>query len=214
MNTNKEVRAFHSDSIELRKAAKASDNEQKYVDGIGVVYEKEEMIYDNYYEQVSRDAFKNCLSTKPEIKSFFNHNPDYVLSTSTSNPALQLTDLGDGLFFSSPIPDTSYGRDLEENLKRKNVVGASFTFSVNRDNVTVDEKGCYHRTILDATIYEVGPVTSPAYLQTQVSLRDRDSLLDEAKKRTTTSDVAELKAIQDKENEYRRNLISLLEINN
>jgi HK97 family phage prohead protease len=214
MSTNKEVRAFHSDSIELRKAAKASDNEQKFVDGVGVIYDKEVELWDGYFERIDKNAFKECLSKNPEIKSFFNHDPNYVLSTNTSNPALVISDLGDGLFFSSPIPDTSYGRDLEENLKRKNVIGASFTFSVNRDNVTVDEKGCYHRTILDATIYEVGPVTNPAYVQTQVSLRDKDSLLDEAKKRTNISDVAELTEIRDRENEYRRNLISLLEINN
>jgi uncharacterized protein len=213
MSTDKkEVRAFKTDGIELRKTD--TSNDQKYVDGIGVVYDREEQLWDGYFEKIDRNAFKDCLSKNPEIKSFFNHDPNYVLSTNTSNPALQLTDLGDGLFFSSPIPDTSYGRDLIENLSRNNIRGASFTFTVNKDEVKTDKDGNYHRTIMDATIYEVGPVTNPAYVQTQVSLRDKDSLLDEAKKRTTISDMADLKAIQDKENEYRRNLISLLEINN
>jgi len=213
MSTDKkEVRAFKAE-VELRKT-KDNSNDQKYVDGIGVVYDREEELWDGYFEKIDRNAFKDCLAKNPEIKSFFNHDPNYVLSTNTSNPALQLTDEGDGLFFSSPIPDTSYGRDLIENLSRGNVKGASFTFTVDKDEVRTDEKGNYHRTIMNATIYEVGPVTNPAYVQTQVSLRDKDSLLDEAKKRTNISDMADLKAIQDKENEYRRNLISLLEINN
>jgi HK97 family phage prohead protease len=212
MSNKKEVRAFHTDGIELRKDAETS--EQKYVDGIGVIYDREEQLWDGYYEKIDRMAFKDCLSKNPEIKSFFNHDPNYVLSTNTSNPALVITDMGDGLFFSSPIPDTSYGKDLIENLSRGNVKGASFTFTVDADDVSTDRNGDYHRTIMKATIYELGPVTNPAYVQTQVSLRDKDSLLQEAKARVVDKDVKELKAIRDKENEYRHNLIALLEIDN
>jgi len=206
----KEVRAFHTDGIELRKDAETS--EQKYVDGIGVIYDREEQLWDGYYEKIDRNAFKDCLSKKPEIKSFFNHDPSQVIATTTSTPPLVISDMGDGLWFSAPIPPTSYGEDLITNLTRGNVKGASFTFTVDKDTVEIDKDNNYHRTIMEATLYEVGAVTNPAYVQTQVSLRDKDSLLQEAKERILDKDVKELKAIRDKENEYRHNLISLLEI--
>jgi len=203
MSQTKEVRAFPV-SIELRKDDQA---EQRFVDGVGVIYDKEVELWDGYYEKIDRNAFKDCLKGNPEIKSFFNHDPNYVLSTTASDPALVISDMGDGLMFSSPIPDTSYGRDLIENLKRGNVKGASFTFTVNRDSVTVDKDGNYHRSIDDATIYELGPVTNPAYTQTSVGLRSKDSLMEEARQRVSNDDV-------EAEHEYRRNVIALLEIEN
>jgi len=212
-NNKKEVRAFHSDGIELRKANDTPDD-FNYVDGIGVVYDREEELWDGYFESIDKEAFRECLAKNPEIKSFFNHDANYVLSTTSSNPPLQLADMGDGLFFSSPIPDTSYGRDLKTNLALGNIRGASFTFTVDKDDVTVDKNGHYHRRILRGTIYEIGPVTNPAYVSTHVSLRDKDALLEDAQARTAVMGEAHLKEMRDKENEYRRNLISLLEIDN
>jgi len=222
MSNKKETRAFQTDGIELRK--KDETTAQKYVVGVGIVYDREVELWDGYYERIDSSAFKDCLSKNPEIKSFFNHDPNFVLSTTESNPALVLNNKGDGLWFESPIPDTSYGRDLIENLTRNNVKGASFTFSIDKDSVTTDKDGNYHRTIKQATIYEIGPVTNPAFVQTQVSLRDKDGLLEDAKTRTQASDADDVseqlaaesarRAVEERGNIYRRNLITLLEIDN
>jgi HK97 family phage prohead protease len=230
--------------------ADASDSKQRYVEGCGVVYNKEVELWDSYFETIDRDAFKDCLSQNPEVKCFFNHDPNYVLSTNRSTPALTLTQHDDGLYFCSPIPDTSYGRDLCENLSVKNITGASFTFIVDEDKVSIDKSGAYHRNITKCTLLEVGPVVNPAYTMTAVGLRDKESLIKEAEARTKAASepknnpdletvvaalAANKRAIEEeaeeeaarrqavaetaaelrrRDNEYRRNLISLLEIEN
>jgi len=243
--SKQEVRAFDSPAIKMLRADTA-DSKQRYVEGCGVVYNKEVELWDSYFETIDRSAFDECLSQNPEVKCFFNHDPNYVLSTNRSTPALTLTQHDDGLYFCSPIPDTSYGRDLETNLSVKNITGASFTFIVDEDKVSVDKAGNYHRNITKGTLLKIGPVVNPAYTMTAVGLRDKDSLIKDAEARTKASaepenidiaaalsaykklveEEAEEEASRQKcvallaaelrrrENEYRRNLLSLLELEN
>ena len=183
MPNNIENRFIETDEIEIRSSEGESD--QKYVSGIGVVYNREVEIWDGYKESIRSGAFEGALSSGKEIKSFFNHRADFVLSTTKSDPKLEVEDTPNGLRFKSPIPPTSYGEDLKINLERKNVRGASFSFSVPEDGdiVTRDEKGVYHREIIKADIYEVGPVTNPAYPQTKVGLRSKEDVLKEMEER-------------------------------
>jgi len=175
-----EMRVFEVPDIELRAAD--GEDKQEYVDGIGAIYDKEVEIWPGYFEKISRGAFASCLKKGAEIKSFFNHNPDFVLSTTRSTPALNIEDTDKALVFRSPIPNTSYGRDLAENLRRKNVRGASFSFVVRDGGSTFtrDEKGNIHRDIKYADIFELGPVTNPAYPQTKAKMRSKDEIMEEA----------------------------------
>ncbi|MDR2592994.1 MAG: HK97 family phage prohead protease [Chitinispirillales bacterium] len=186
LQTKKEVRAFDSPAIKMLRSGIEGDK-QRYVEGCGVVYNREVELWDSYFETIDRGAFDDCLKSNPVVKCFFNHDPNYILSTNRSIPALTLTQRDDGLYFASPIPDTTYGRDLETNLTLKNVTGASFTFIVNEDKVSIDKAGAYHRTITKCTLLEVGPVVNPAYTMTSVGLRDKDSLIKEAEARTKAS---------------------------
>lgn len=179
----REARTLEIEEIEFR--AEGENSEQRFVEGLGVVYDKEIEIWPGYREKIRKGAFKDALSSGNEIKSFFNHDRNQVLATTKSKPMLEITDTEQGLRFKAPIPPTTYGKDLEVNLKRKNVRGASFEFSVDDegDIVTRDEHGVYHREIVKATIYEIGPVTNPAYPQTKVGLRGEDDLKKEFEER-------------------------------
>jgi HK97 family phage prohead protease len=207
-NKKLEARSLNSELIELRN----TDN-QKYVDGFGILYNQEAELWEGYFEQIDKNAFTESLAKNEEVKSFFNHDPNFVLSTTRSNTALSLQNGNDGLFFSSPIHDTSYGKDLIENLSRGNVKGASFTFVVTEDEVTVDNEGNYHRTILKGDLYEVGPVTNPAYVLTSVSLCDKDSLLKEAQKRTQDTKFF-VKEVEANEFDFYKTILSYMEIAN
>lgn len=147
------------------------------VSGLGIVYDQWTEIWPGYMERVSRGAVKNAGT----VKSFFNHDPDYVLSTLESDPALVLRETEQGLEYDSPIPPTTYGNDLMINLARKNVRGSSFAFDVNRDKWSRDDKDVVYRDITDLTLYEVGPVTNPAYIQTTASVRSREIMQQRAK---------------------------------
>lgn len=201
---NKEKRFYEVEEIEIRSSDENEDD--RFVQGIGIVYDREVEIWPGFREKIRPGAFEKSIRNQPEIKSFFNHNPNYVLSTTRSKPALILEDSKKGLRFKSPIPPTTYGNDLRVNLERKNVRGASFTFTVAPDGeiLTRDEKGVLHREIVKGEIYEIGPVTNPAYTRTTASLRSEEESFNECMKRykeTRTEEDSDIDEIEIMERE-------------
>ncbi|MDD5486688.1 MAG: HK97 family phage prohead protease [Dehalococcoidales bacterium] len=163
-----ETRAF---TAEIRAAGEGED---KKVSGLGIVYDEWTELWPGYKERIKKGAVKMAA----EVKSFFNHDPGKILATLDSNPALELKDTDKGLEYISPIPPTSYGKDLEINLERGNVRGSSFAFDIDRDRMSEDEDGIFYRDIEELTLYEVGPVTNPAYIQTTAALRSAKEALE------------------------------------
>ena len=181
-----EKRFLKVNNVEIRAVSNGDGEdktEDRFVSGTGAVYGEEVEIWPGYMEKVRSGAFDDSLTGDSEIKSYFNHNPDFVLSTTKSSPALELNSTSAGLVFDSPIPPTTYGEDLAVNLERGNVRGASFSFTVDEDILIIDEDDIYHREIVKATLYEVGPVTNPAYPQTEVGVRDREASFNEIQAR-------------------------------
>jgi len=181
-----EKRFLKVNNVEIRAVSNGEGEdktEDRFVSGTGAVYGEEVEIWPGYMEKVRSGAFDDSLTSDSEIKSYFNHNPDFVLSTTKSSPALELNSTSAGLVFDSPIPPTTYGEDLAVNLERGNVRGASFSFTVDEDILIIDEDDVYHREIVKATLYEVGPVTNPAYPQTEVGVRDREASFNEIQAR-------------------------------
>lgn len=154
-------------------------DKQEFISGMGIVYNAETEILPGIFESIRPGAFSKSLNRFDEIKSFINHDPSLILSTTRSTPPLEITDNENSLVFVSPIPPTTYGRDLAINVGRGNISGASFSFMIHDGGeiYSIDEDGNYHREIISAEIYEVGPVTNPAYQQTTVSLRNKESIL-------------------------------------
>jgi len=215
-NNKPEQRFIPTKKIEIRTVGEEGETEQRFVDGVGIVYGQEVEIWPGYMESVRAGAFGDTLGSGEEIKSYFNHNPDFVLATTKSEPALELKDTDAGLEFSAPIPPTSYGEDLSINLERKNVRGASFSFTVEEDTLTTEkvEGGdeIYHREIVKATLYEVGPVTNPAYPQTEVGQRDLENICTEIKERVAEErNNSEEEKEETSDLEYYKHLLNLTE---
>ncbi|MDD4102983.1 MAG: HK97 family phage prohead protease [Kiritimatiellae bacterium] len=164
---------------------RAADGDDARVSGLGIVYDQWTELWPGYMERISRGAVKNAET----VKSFFNHDPDYVLSTLDSDPALVLRETESGLEYDSPIPPTTYGNDLKINLQRKNVRGSSFAFDVNHDAWSQNADGVVCRDITDLTLYEVGPVTNPAYIQTTATMRSKE-LVQEYRKQLSQVPIA------------------------
>lgn len=160
----------------------AGEGDERRVVGLGVVYDRWEELWPGYRERILPGA----VEFASEVKSYFNHDPNMVLSTTESDPPLIVRETERGIEFESPIPPTSYGRDLVVNLERRNVKGASFTFVVppGGDKRWEDEKGVFHREINRLIMYEVGPVTDPAFVSTTADVRSaREAKIEEWKQR-------------------------------
>lgn len=179
MKTTPEFRTVRVDSVQVR-----SDEDKNVVEGYGIVYDQRTEIFPGFYETIKQGAFTESLS-KREIKSFFNHDGGLVLSTTKSDPALVLREDTKGVYYESPIPPTSYGEDLKVNLQRGNVKGSSFAFMVSEegDTWTEEEDGSIHRVITKGEVFEIGPVTDPAYIQTDANLRSTKNLFEEVQEK-------------------------------
>lgn len=166
-----EVRALPLTEIELRE----EDGKGAVLKGQGIPYNKRSQPIGNFIEIIKPGAFTKSLKRGHEIKAFINHDPSMVLATTESKPPLKLSEAKDGVRYELEIPDTSYGEDLQKNVAAKRVKGSSFAFGTVLDRWRQDADGTNIREVLEAELYELGPVTNPAYLETGVQMRSAEA---------------------------------------
>ncbi len=114
-------------------------------------------------EEIDPHAFDNVVAANPDVRGFFNHDPNCVLGRTTAG-TLRLNVDARGLNYEIDPPDTQLARDLMVSLRRKDITGSSFSFACKRDQWTDNPDGSVTRRILEFdALYDVGPVTFPAY---------------------------------------------------
>lgn len=136
-----------------------------------------------FRERVMRGAFVESIQTD-DIRALFNHDPNYVLGRNKAG-TLFLEEDDKGLKVRIIPPDTQYARDLLVSIRRGDITQMSFGFSVILDKWdTLD--GLDIRELQKVKLYDVSPVTFPAYEQTDVGVRSADQVhkryLDEKQK--------------------------------
>lgn len=161
-----ERRLIPFDRIEIR----AREGGGKVLIGHAAVFDKDSEDLYGFTERVAPGTF--ALSIKEDdIRALFNHNPDYVLGRNVAK-TLRLEEDKVGLSMEIDLPDTQVARDLSTSVERGDITGASFSFATREDKWTYNEKAKKTtRTLLDARLYDVGPVTFPAYPDTDVAMR-------------------------------------------
>jgi HK97 family phage prohead protease len=121
-----------------------------------------------FKEMIRAGAFTESIK-KDDIRSLWNHDPNFVLGRNMSG-TLKLEEDGIGLRIENDFPDTSYARDLMAVINRGDVNQMSFGFYCLRDDVRF-EGGLVVRELIEAQLFDVSPVTFPAYPQTDVAAR-------------------------------------------
>jgi HK97 family phage prohead protease len=128
-----------------------------------------------FREVLAPGAFDKVLSrrSKPDVVLTYNHNPDLLLAR-TSSGTLSLASDEKGLRFSADAPDTQLAKDLSVLIRRGDLTGASFAFTVSpsAESWTTDERGQPIRTIREVQeLYDVSIVATPAYSAASVGVR-------------------------------------------
>ncbi len=121
-----------------------------------------------FREKIRAGAFAASLSD--DVRGLWNHNPDYVLGRTTNN-TLRLNEDEMGLRIEIDPPDTQLAQHFLTNIDRGDVNQMSFLFRA-LDEEWDEIDGELVRTLTKVKLYEVSPVTFPAYPQTSVSVRD------------------------------------------
>jgi HK97 family phage prohead protease len=125
-----------------------------------------------FVEQVATGAFTKTLKEQ-DVRALFNHNEGQVLGRRLPDGTgtLRMSEDDDGLSYEIDLPDTTTGRDVAKLLERGDVSGSSFGFRTIEDEWGETEAGFPLRTLKQASLRDVGPVTFPAYTDSSSSLR-------------------------------------------
>lgn len=161
--------------VEIRQL----DNGRPVIAGYAVVFDSwSQVMMDGrgrpFRERFAPGALDRTLASGPDIRALWNHNPDLPLGR-TRNGTLSLRLDGQGLRFELEPPANNWGADAVESIRRGDVSGMSFAFATRGEGRDTWEKpgadGVAQRTVLDADLFEVSPVTFPAYSVTSVMVR-------------------------------------------
>lgn len=123
-----------------------------------------------FKEKIKPGAFKKTLK-EADVRALFNHDQNYVLGR-TKSGTLNLSEDARGLRIEITPPDTQWARDLMESMRRGDVDQMSFAFRSVRDNWGHDSELYPLRTLEEVQLYDVSPVTFPAYPQTTAQVRE------------------------------------------
>ncbi len=150
-------RRDHRGGVELRSAG---DN--PLIFGYGATFNKLSRNLGGFVERVDPQAFDKTLN-ESDPAGLFNHDPNQVLGRASAKTLRLATD-NIGLAYEIDPPDTTLGRDLPILLKRGDITGSSFSFGVIDDEWGLTPDGFPMRTLIQVgPLYDVGPVTFPAY---------------------------------------------------
>lgn len=147
--------------------------EERKIEGYAVVFDTVGTPSPYFTETVTRDAFNAC--NFDDCICCFNHDRSKVVArVSAGNLKLSIDDKG--LFFEASVPNTQVGNDLLENIRVGNIQGCSFAFTISGEEWRWGKNGeLDHRTITAIdNLYDVSPVTDPAYTDTTIAQRSID----------------------------------------
>lgn len=143
----------------------------KKLEGYAAVFNQRSEDLGGFREVIAPGAFTKAVA-EDDVRALWNHDSNHVLGR-TKSGTLKLSEDDHGLKMEVEPPDTQVARDLIVSVERGDVDQQSFGFSVRAggEQWHEDEEGVVIRTITDAKLYDVSPVTYPAYPQTEVQAR-------------------------------------------
>ena len=149
---------------------------QATVTGYAAVYHREDdpgteyRLWEGAVERISRSAFDRALAEKDDARALFNHDSNFVLGRAASG-TLRLSSDDTGLRYDIDLPDTQAARDVAASIQRGDITGSSFAFEVEKASWEEREGGPDVRNIDSVRLFDVGPVTYPAYESSTTGMR-------------------------------------------
>lgn len=146
------------------------EGESPVIEGIAAVYDE---VYENEFWGFREQLMPGCFTDTLEdcdCRALFNHDPNFVLGRTTSG-TLKLEDSPEGLRFTVTPPDTQWARDLMVSLKRGDIDQCSFGFDILEQSVDKTDPNMPLFKLHKVRLWDVSPVTYPAYTTTSVEAR-------------------------------------------
>ncbi|MGK4152042.1 HK97 family phage prohead protease [Kurthia gibsonii] len=168
--TTVEKRNLTTNSVEIRE----DDEGKRTLTGYAIKWEMKSvtMGWRRFREQFKRGAFTESLTNEDQL-ALWSHDTSKVLGR-TKNGTLRLFEDEIGLRFELDLLDTTLGDDAYKTIKRGDVDGVSFGFSMLKQEWDEADPDNVIRTITKAKLLEISPVAFPAYPDSEVSARSSD----------------------------------------
>jgi HK97 family phage prohead protease len=162
---------------EIRAAEPTADGSKSLIlRGRPILYDTPTTIRDesgSYTEIIERGALDNADLS--DVRLLYNHDLGKVpLARTPKTMSLAVDD--EGLTFEATLPDTAGAKEVYEAVKRGDLSGMSFAFTVPDGGDTYDAK-TNTRTIRQiAKVYECSVVPYPAYPTTSIEARSERAI--------------------------------------
>lgn len=169
---DRELRTF---GCELRMGDAGEGESVGKIAGLGAVFNSRSENLGGFREVIKPGAFDDCIGD--DVRCLFNHDSNILLGR-TASGTLSLTVDEEGLRYEVLPPDTQLVRDMVlAPIARNDINQSSFAFRVAQDGDewAHDDEGILVRTIHRCSrLFDVSPVTYPAYQAASVALRSAE----------------------------------------
>ena len=160
-----ERRHFVVDEIRV-----ASDGGAPKIVGHAAVFNRDSEFM-GFVERVAPGAFRSSIN-QDDVRALFNHDSNYVLGRNRAG-TLRMTEDEIGLRVEIDPPETQWAQDLMKSMVRGDINQMSFGFFTKRDSWDYSGDVAV-RTLQEVELFDVSPVTFPAYPDTDVAVRSME----------------------------------------
>lgn len=181
------------------------DNMPKELGGIAAVVNSVTDL--GYFEEViAPGAFDNALQKDYDIRCLFNHESELILGRTKANTCKVFVNAQGNLEYTW-VPDYENPTHVSvvRSIMRGDITQSSFAFTIKEQTWTESEKyGTMGKRIVNIIedLYDVSPVTYPAYEDTEadarsiVKMRDEERMLHDAEQSKAANDLIKLISIR------------------
>jgi len=171
-----EIRIIPDDDSEVRTIGKS-----RFIEGYGIVFNKESHDLGGFKEIILPEAAEGVIE-RSDILALLNHdvNKGVLARSDKGKGTLELNIDKKGVRYIFEAPKFDLGDELLEGVRRGDIKGSSFGFSIVKYEDAPFEKredGTYLRTIKRFDqIFDMSPCYREAYEDTSVALRSLDKI--------------------------------------
>jgi uncharacterized protein len=166
-----EVRAFSVEQINIERRQMEDAPETLRISGHAAVFDHEADIAGIFREVIRRGAFSRAIQERQDVALLLNHDPSTVMAR-VSNGTLRLAEDAVGLHFEAELdPRDPDAQRTVNKIERGNISQMSFAFMATDERWKTDTEPPL-REVLSTDLFDVSPVTYPAYQQTDVHARE------------------------------------------
>jgi HK97 family phage prohead protease len=165
--TGMQTRFWSLDELRVEMRAEKAPT----IKGHAALFDNRTLIGSSFYEELQAGAFTKTI-TEGDARCLWNHDMNFVLGRVKSG-TLRLSEDDQGLLIDCDPPQTALINDMVlEPIRRKDVDQMSFAFDAVRTEWIEQENDYPIRRLLEVKLYDVSPVTFPAYPDTYVAVRN------------------------------------------